>query len=230
MSEFEGRVVFVTGARGNLGAAVAAELSARGARLVCADAAPLEPASSADTLALGGLDLSQVAVAQQLVAAGLERFGRIDALVNTIGGFRMAEVGEGALADWDFLFTLNARIALVLSAAVIPAMAQRKYGRIVHVAAGAGLRAGAGIGVYSAAKASVLRIAEAIAEEQRDNGIACNCIMPSTIDTPQNRAAMPDEDHSRWVTPQAIARVAAFLASADAGPITGAAIPVVRRD
>lgn len=230
MSDFEGRVVLVTGARGNLGAAVAAELSARGARLVCADAAPLEAASSSDTLALGGLDLSQVSVAQQLVAAGLERFGRIDALVNTIGGFRMAEVGEGALADWDFLFTLNARIALVLSAAVIPAMAQRKYGRIVHVAAGAGQRAGAGIGVYSAAKASVLRIAEAIAEEQRDNGIACNCIMPSTIDTPQNRAAMPDEDHSRWVTPQAIARVAAFLASADAGAVTGVAIPVVRRD
>lgn len=230
MADFDGRVVLVTGARGNLGAAVAAELSARGARLVCADAAPLEAAQSADTLALGGLDLSQVAVAQQLVAAGLERFGRIDALVNTIGGFRMADVGEGALADWDFLFTLNARIALVLSAAVIPAMAQRKYGRIVHVAAGAGLRASAGISVYSAAKASVLRIAEAIAEEQRDNGIACNCILPSTIDTPQNRAAMPDEDHGRWVTPQSIAKVAAFLASVDAGSVTGAAIPVVRRD
>ena len=229
MGDFDGRVVLVTGARGNLGAAVAAELAARGARLVCADAAPLDTQSD-KILSIGGLDLAKPDVARQLAAASLERFGRIDALVNTIGGFRMAEVSEAALADWDFLFTLNARIALILSAAIIPAMAERKYGRIVHVAAGAGLRAGAGIGVYSAAKASVLRIAEAIAEEQRDHGIACNCVLPSTIDTPQNRAAMPDDDHSRWVTPQSIAKVAAFLASADAGAITGAAVPVVRRD
>jgi len=231
MTDFDGRVVLVTGARGNVGAAVAAELSRRGAKLVCGDAAPVDAAAqSAEVVALGGLDLAQPASAARLVAAGLDRFGRIDALVNTIGGFRMAPVSDAALADWDFLFAINARIALVLSAAVIPAMAERRYGRIVHIAAGAGLRAGASIGVYSAAKASVLRISEAIADEQRDHGIVCNCILPSTIDTPQNRAAMPNEDYSGWVTPAGIARVAAFLASADAGAITGAAVPVTRRD
>ena len=228
MRDFEERVVVVAGARGNLGAAVVAELVARGARVACVDAAPASGAT-ADVLEIGGLDLSQISDARAATDAVLNRFGRIDALVNTIGAFRMAPVGETALVDWDFLLSINARIALVTSAAVIPAMAERGYGRIVHVAAGAGLRAGALTGVYSAAKAAVLRISEAIAEEQRDHGIVCNCIVPSTIDTPQNRIAMPDADYSAWVEPASIAKVVAFLASDDAGAITGAAIPVTRR-
>ena len=228
MQDFTDRVVLVTGGRGNIGQAVVAELAARGARIVCADTAPAT-GGTADLLEIGGLDLSQMSDARATAAAALERFGRIDALVNTIGGFRMAPASEAALADWDFLFSINARIALITSAAVIPAMAERGYGRIVHVAAGAGLRAEALTGVYSAAKAAVLRISEAIAEEQRDRGIVCNCIMPSTIDTPQNRIAMPHADRRVWVKPASIAKVVAFLASEDAGAITGAAVPVTHR-
>ncbi len=229
MKNFAGQVVLVTGAHGNVGAAVVKELGARGASLVCGDAAPLSQQCPDNMVAIGGLDLSDPKDVGHLVAAGQERFGRIDALVNTIGGFRAAHVTNAALSDWDFLFSINARIALVVSAAVIPAMAARGYGRIVHVSAGAGLRAAGGTAVYSAAKASVIRIVEAIAEEQSDHGIVCNCILPSTIDTPQNRTAMPDADHGAWVTPSSIAKVAAFLASVDAGGVTGAAVPVVRR-
>ena len=229
------RVVIVTGAGGNLGAAVAAELNRQGASLVCVDYAAkalealeksLSPASG--LLTLSGLDLTKLEDAQKMVAAALDKFGRVDALVNTVGGFRMAPVVD-ALDDWDFLMNINARAALATSAAVAPVMKQRGFGRIVHIAAGAGNKGGAEMSVYSAAKAAVMRIAESLAEELSGDGVTVNCILPGTIDTPQNRAAMPDADTSRWVPPSDIAKVIAFLISDAAGAVTGAAIPVTRR-
>ena len=231
----DNRVVIVTGAGGNLGAAVATELNRRGASLVCVDYAAkalealetsLSPA--AGLLTLSGLDLTKLEDAQKMVAAALDKFGRVDALVNTVGGFRMAPVVD-ALDDWDFLMNINARAALATSAAVAPVMKQRGFGRIVHIAAGAGNKGGAEMSVYSAAKAAVMRITESLAEELSADGVTANCILPGTIDTPQNRAAMPDADTSRWVPPSDIARVIAFLISDAAGAVTGAAIPVTRR-
>jgi NAD(P)-dependent dehydrogenase (short-subunit alcohol dehydrogenase family) len=230
---FQSQCFIVTGAAGNLGAAVAGALAAQGADLVLANrseqtlakvAAGLPDASR--VLALAGVDLTKPEEAQRMVAAAIGRFGRIDGLVNTIGGFRMGRVADNALADWDFLMNLNARVALVTSAAVAPAMAARKYGRIVHVAAVAGLKGSAGLAAYSAAKAAVMRIVEALAEEHRADAITVNCVLPSTIDTPQNRAAMPDADTSLWVSPAAIADAIALLLTARARAITGAAIPV----
>ena len=229
------RVVIVTGAGGNLGAAVSAELNRQGASLVCVDYAAkalealeksLSPASG--LLTLSGLDLTKLEDAQKMVAAALDKFGRVDALVNTVGGFRMAPVVD-ALDDWDFLMNINARAALATSAAVAPVMKQRGFGRIVHIAAGAGNKGGAEMSVYSAAKAAVMRITESLAEELSADGVTVNCILPGTIDTPQNRAAMPDADTSRWVPPSDIAKVIAFLISDMAGAVTGAAIPVTRR-
>jgi len=231
----DNRVLIVTGAAGNLGAAVAVELNRRGARLVCVDyaAKALETLESslspaAGLLTLSGLDLTKLEDAQKMVAAALDKFGRVDALVNTVGGFRMAPA-EDALKDWDFLMNINARAALATSAAVAPAMKQRKFGRIVHIAAGAGMKGGAEMSVYSAAKAAVMRITESLAEELSADGVTANCILPGTIDTPQNRAAMPEADTSRWVPPSDIAKVIAFLISDEAGAVTGAAIPVTRR-
>lgn len=229
------QVIIATGAAGNLGAAVVAELARREARVVCVDASrerlvALEKAAAgAPLLLLDGLDLTKLDDAAKMAAATLERFGRIDGLVNTIGGFRMAPAGADALKDWDFLMDVNARAALATTAAVLPSMVARKYGRIVHIAAGAGHRGGPGLAVYSAAKAAVMRIVESIAEEHRMHGVVANCILPGTIDTPQNRAAMPDADAGAWVTPANIASVIAFLMSKEAGAITGAAIPVTQR-
>ena len=229
------RVVIVTGAGGNLGAAVTTELNWQGASLVCVDYAAqsleaveksLSPA--ADVLTLSGLDLTKLEDAQKMVAAALDKFGRVDALVNTVGGFRMAPAVD-ALKDWDFLMNINARAALATSAAVAPVMKQRGFGRIVHIAAGAGNKGGAEMSVYSAAKAAVMRITESLAEELSADGVTVNCVLPGTIDTPQNRAAMPDADTSRWVPPSDIARVIALLISEAAGSVTGAAIPVTRR-
>lgn len=233
--DLQDQVVIVTGAAGNLGAAVVAELVRRKARIAGTDASrerlvALENAiGGAQLLMLDGLDLTKLDDAAKMAATAVERFGRIDALVNTIGGFRMAPVGADALEDWDFLMDINARAALATTAAVIPAMLSRNYGRIVHIAAGAGHRGAPNLAVYSAAKSAVMRITESIAEEHRDHGITANCILPGTIDTPENRTAMPDADASAWVTPANIATVIAFLVSHEAGAITGASIPVTRR-
>ncbi len=233
-NQFQSRCFIVAGAAGNLGSAVAAEFAALGASLALLDRAapPLAelvgklPAST-QTLTLPGVDLTKPDDCAKMVAATLERFGRIDGLINTVGGFRMGRVAEDAAASWDFMMDINARAALVVSAAVVPAMAARKYGRIVHVAAGAGLKGSAGLAAYSASKAAVMRIVESLAEEHRADGVTVNCILPGTIDTPQNRAAMPGADTSSWVKPEAIARGIALLATTEAAVITGAAIPFV---
>ena len=154
-----------------------------------------------------------------------ERFGRIHALVNTVGGFRMGPVGEKGLEQWDALLSMNARTAYAISAAVLPAMLKASYGRIVHVAAAPGLKAGSRQAAYAASKAAVIRLTEALAAEHRAEKITANCILPGTIDTPDNRAAMPDADRSSWVSAASIAKLIAFLASDEGGVVTGAAIP-----
>jgi len=230
------RSIIVTGAAGNLGAATARVLARAGALLTLADTNPEHLDALAKSLEvkhppllIRGADVRTHDGCARIADETLQHFGRIDGLANTVGTFQMAPVAEGAADQWQLLMELNALSALRLSAAVAPAMKAQKYGRIVHVAAGAGLKAFAGASVYSASKAALIRITEAVSEEHKNDGICANCIMPSTIDTPQNRAAMPKADTSKWVQPDAIAKVIAFLLSPDAGPITGAAIPVFGR-
>ncbi|MBY0563306.1 MAG: SDR family NAD(P)-dependent oxidoreductase [Hyphomonadaceae bacterium] len=224
---FAGQVIIVTGAAGNLGMAIAALLAREGASLALADRRGA--ASISDTLAITGADVSTREGAQRIASETLARFGRIDGLANTVGTFKMANVVEDADKDWRMLMELNALSALLLSQAVLPAMTRQAYGRIVHIAAGAGLKAFAGASVYSASKAALIRVTEAIAEEHKAAGVTANCIAPGTIDTPQNRAAMPNADASKWVAPADIAAVAAFLLSREAGAVTGATIPVTGR-
>lgn len=230
--DFADQVVIVTGAGGNLGAAIAHKLGSRGAKLVLADqsAEALERVKAAlgraECLLLSGVDLRKEEDANRIVKEAVTYFGRVDALANTVGTFRMGRIGEDAAEHWQMLMDLNALSALLISKAALKAMSARSYGRILHVAAGAGLKGAAGMSAYSASKAALMRVCEALAEEARSVGVTANCILPSTIDTPQNRAAMPDADTSVWVKPEAIANVAAFLLSADAASVTGAAVPV----
>jgi NAD(P)-dependent dehydrogenase (short-subunit alcohol dehydrogenase family) len=130
------------------------------------------------------------------------------------------------LADWDFLFGINLRTTLLCCRAVIPQMLKQSSGRIVNVASRDGLGASAGYAAYSASKSAVLRLTESLAGELKTSNINVNAIMPGTIDTPQNRAAVPNGDYSKWVPPEAIAEVLAFLASDASRAINGAAIPV----
>lgn len=224
--------VIVTGAAGNLGRAITARLAGEGVNLVCVDrttealdALVQSLPSEGKVLTFAEADLSDPAVAQAMVEAAVDCFGGIDGLINTVGGFATGPVGGDILGQWDQMMGLNARIALVTTIAVLPVMQAARYGRIVHIAAAPGLKAGANQAAYAASKAAVLRLTESIAAEHRANRITANCILPGTIDTPQNRAAMPDAKVSEWVSPESIARLIAFLVSPEAAVVTGAAIP-----
>lgn len=224
--------ILITGAAGNLGAAVARLLAGQGARLALAERSAEKLSAlvatlpkGANALELAGVDLGDPNAAADMVEKITGRFGGLDALVNTVGGFSMGRVATEAVGQWDAMMNANARVALVLSAAVLPVMREAKYGRIVHIAAQPGLKAGAGVAAYAASKAALLRLTEAIAEEHRKDGITANCVLPGTIDTPQNRAAMPDAKTDGWVKPEAIAGLIAFLVSEQSGVVTGGAIP-----
>jgi NAD(P)-dependent dehydrogenase (short-subunit alcohol dehydrogenase family) len=156
-----------------------------------------------------------------------QRFGRIDVLCNLAGGFRMgAPVHETSDKDWDFLFNLNARTVLNMAKAVVPGMIKSGGGKIVNVGAYAAQKGAARMGAYIASKSAVIRLTETMAAELREQNINVNCVLPTIIDTPENRAAMPDADPRKWVAPQDLAAVVLFLASDAARAIHGAAIPV----
>ncbi len=162
-----------------------------------------------------------------MARTAIERFGRIDVLCNIAGGFRMGEaVHETSDANWNFLFDLNARTVLHAVRAVVPRMIEGGGGKVVSVAAAAGLKGEAHKGAYCASKSVVIRLTEAMAAELREKGINVNCVLPTIIDTPDNRAAMPGADPARWVSPQDLANAILFLSSDAARAVHGAALPV----
>ena len=231
------QVVIITGAVGNLGAATARAFQMAGDKTVLVDRSQdklrdvfSSLASSPDHLLAGGVDVSDPASLGKLVADGLARFGRIDVLVHTVGAWRGGKpVHEDDLANWDFLFNVNLRTTLLCCRAVIPQMLKQGRGKIITVASRDGLKGSAGYAAYSASKSAVLRLAESLADELKASNINVNCILPGTIDTPQNRVAQPGADFTKWVEPAAIADVIRFLASDASRAINGAAIPVFGR-
>jgi NAD(P)-dependent dehydrogenase (short-subunit alcohol dehydrogenase family) len=229
-----GTVVVITGAFGALGSAVARAFSQAGARLALIDlslptAEIQRDFGGAGHMVLGGADLADVDGTRKAMAAIAMRFGGIDVLVNVAGGFRWEKIEDGDIGTWDSLYTMNLRSAVVATRSALPAMLERGAGRIINIGAGAAGKAGLGMGAYAASKAGVQRFTEALAEELKDRNITVNAILPGIIDTPRNRLDMPQADFTRWVSPEAIAKVIMFLASAEAAPVTGAAIPVFGR-
>jgi NAD(P)-dependent dehydrogenase (short-subunit alcohol dehydrogenase family) len=223
------RVFAVTGGFGSLGRALAGVLGAQGARVALVDRAQAPSGMQPDdrVLWLGGMDLGVAPAVQACFEQVMQRWQRIDGLVNVAGGFGWQTVAEGSLETWDRLYAMNLRSAVAASQAVLPHL--RAGGRIVNIGALAAVKAAAGMGAYAASKAGVMRLTEALADELKDRHITVNAVLPSIIDTPANRADMPDAEFDRWVTPQALGRVVAFLLSDDAGAITGACLPVAGR-
>ena len=224
------RVALVTGAAGNLGQAVARHLRSRGDRLVLfdRDEGRLRSLFGGDPFyLLMSPDLTDASAVQETVRAVLARADRIDVLCNLAGGFRMGEqVHETGDDTWNFLCDLNVRSVLHMCRAVVPGMLAQGRGRIVNVAAAAAQRGVARMGAYTASKSAVIRLTETMAAELRGRGIHVNCVLPTILDTPENRAAMPDADVSQWIRPEDAARVIGFLASDDAVAVSGAAIPL----
>ncbi len=158
------------------------------------------------------------------------RPGRIRAHVHQVGGYLDgAPIADMDMADWDRQFQLNLRSAALALRAVLPSMVERGQGRAVAVSSRAAHRPFAGAAAYAASKAGVIALVEAASEEVKRSGVCVNCVLPSVIDTPANRAAQPDADPSRWVRPEEIGAVIAFLCSREASAVTGAAIPVYGR-
>ena len=225
----KGKCVVITGAFGTLGSAVVRAAQAVGARVAAIDRAAAPAGGSADALLIGGVDLADASAAKATLDHIAQTFGGLDALVNIAGAFRWETLAAGNLDTWDLLYRVNLRTAAATSQAAIPHLIARGGGRIVNVGANGAVKAAAGMGAYAASKSGVARLTEALAEELKDHRITVNAVLPSTIDTPPNRADMPKADFDRWVKPEQLADVIVFLLSDRASAITGALLPVVGR-
>lgn len=231
--EMEGKVVIVTGAGapGQMGYRLAELLLARGASVVLT-ARGVEVERSARELggeaaAIGvAADLADPAAAERVVATALREFGRLDVLINVAGGLTVIKpLSETTPEEWTRELERNARTAFVMSRAALPALRESR-GAIVNFASPAGLRARAGIGAYSAAKAAVVAQTRALALEERGHGVRVNAVAPGMIDTEQNRAAVTEPEQVAWVTREEVAEVVLFLASAKGAGVNGATIEV----
>jgi NAD(P)-dependent dehydrogenase (short-subunit alcohol dehydrogenase family) len=218
---------------GNLGRAVARAFEVADFRVAVIDHGAVSEAEAAKTsdryLPVGQIDLTQFAQAEHAMNTIAGKLGRIDVLVNIAGAFRWQTLADGDITGWDQMYDINLKTAVTASKAALPSILKSDTGRIINIGAGAAAKAAAGMGAYAASKSGVLRLTESLSEEVKDRGITVNAVLPGTIDTPQNRKAMPKADTSKWVPPEAIADVVVFLASEGARAITGAAIPVFGR-
>jgi NAD(P)-dependent dehydrogenase (short-subunit alcohol dehydrogenase family) len=220
------RVIVVTGGHGVLGRSVVEAALAQGLKVAVIDHAE-EPAPEG-ALELGGVDLTDPAAAARAIEAVVARFGRLDALLNIAGGF-VWQTADDATPAWDRMHALNLTTALNASRAALAHLKASPEGRIVNVGANGALKAAAGMGAYAASKAGVHRLTESLAEELKDTTVTVNAVLPSILDTEQNRKDMPGADPAKWVQPADLARVMLFLAGPDSRAITGALIPVTGR-
>ena len=229
--EFTNQTVVVTGAAGSLGSTVAELFFRAGANLALVDI-NLDRLQHprwhrAKHVGMFETDLTDVNSVNNSVNQIIDRFKQIDCLANIAGGFKMGPmVHETPVNDWDFMMNMNAKSVFLMCRAVVPHMLEKKKGKIVSVAARAAVEGKAKMAPYCVSKAAVITMTQSLAAEHKMNNINVNCILPGTIDTPQNRADMPDADFSNWVPTTDLANEILHLCSEQAKGVTGAAVPV----
>ena len=224
----------VAGGTGGLGRAVSLAFLKEGAELIVTyvisqDFDLLKTAAGTDASRLEGrhVDITDENAVQQLVDGIVAKHGRLDLLVNAVGGYAGGiKLWEMNTKTFDQMLALNLRSGYVLSGAAAKAMLKQGKGAIVNIAAKAALDHGAGASAYSASKAAALALMDSLAADLKGSGVRVNSVLPSIIDTEANRKAMPDADFAKWLKPEDIARVILFLCSNEARVIHGAAIPV----
>jgi NAD(P)-dependent dehydrogenase (short-subunit alcohol dehydrogenase family) len=239
MEKLEDRVAIVTGGTGALGRAVVENFLVAGARVavpwVVQDEVPLLQHHLAgrfpdSQIMLSRSDVGEESQVAKLVEAALARFGRIDILVNLVGGFWGGKpISETSTAEWDAMFALNLRTAFLCCRAVVPIMQKNRYGRIVSVTSRSGLSGAGDFAAYAVAKGAIATLTASLAEEVLADGVIVNAVAPSTIDTEANRKAMPKAKHENWVKPADIAAAIAYLCSEDCRVTSGAVVPVYGR-
>lgn len=220
----DGKVVLIAGGSGALGQTVVPAFTRAGAQVITADRHV--PSVLIASGAAMKADVADEADVQRLVNDVVRKAGRIDALINLVGGFATGRVEETDAALWQRMLTINVTAAFLLSKAVLPHMVARGTGRIVHVAAWAAVDPFPGAAAYIVSKSSLLALIKVLALELNGSGVTVNGVLPNTIDTPANRASMPQTDPSTWTKPESIADTLVFLASEEARQISGAAIPI----
>jgi NAD(P)-dependent dehydrogenase (short-subunit alcohol dehydrogenase family) len=230
MPSFTGRSVLVTGATGALGSAVVEAFLEAGAT-VTAVARKVADQEERERLRWFAADLTKTDGAEEAAAAAVEHGGKLDVLAHVLGGFAGgAPTFETDDATWDKMIALNLRAAFVTVRAALPKMLDNGYGRIVAVGSRVGVETVPGLSAYAVSKAGLNALIRTVAEENRDNNITANAVLPSVIDTPDNRHAMADADYDRWVKPEALAAHIVWLASEEARDVTGALLPVYGRE
>lgn len=233
MKRLEGKAAIITGGTGGLGKAVLAEFLSQGAYVLStyrSDRELEECRSISDEygtrVAFGRADVTKASDVAEAALKAVEKFSKIDILVNVVGGFSQSPLIETDEDAWDRMMDMNLKSAFLCSKAVIPHMMRQGRGSIVNIASRPALKGSPKLSAYGASKAGVLNLTQSLAEELREHNINVNAVIPGTMDTPGNRHSMPDADFTRWVTPEDVARVIAFLCSDDARAVSGAAIPV----
>jgi NAD(P)-dependent dehydrogenase (short-subunit alcohol dehydrogenase family) len=229
-----GRVAIVTGGTGALGQAVTRRFLRAGATVCIPYVVPEElralrgslPPELLARLHVVEADITDEPAFDEFVKGVLAAHRRIDILVNGVGGFQGGDLVATPLARWNHMIALNLTSAVIGCRGVLPAMIAGRYGRIVSISSRAVVPPMGGFIAYTVAKAAVLTLTQALAQEVKSSGITVNAVLPSTMDTPANRTAMPDADRSQWVQPDAVAAVIAFLASEAAGAVSGAGVAV----
>lgn len=222
--DLQDRIILVTGGTGSLGRGVLTELRAANATVISTAHRPTP--APLEGVEVQVADLRDPNEAVPLVERIIARHERIDGLVCLVGGFTGGTFIQTDHQTWHEMVELNLNTAVIAARAVLPGMTERGYGRIVTVGSRPAIDPTPNTAAYAAAKAAVVAMTRSLGRELRGTGVTANCILPSTIDTPQNRESMPRADPSRWVTPAEIGRVVTFLVSDAAGVIRGAAIPV----
>lgn len=220
----EGKVVLIAGGSGALGRTIVPAFLAAGGRVVTADRNPSTDHSD-ERLALKA-DVTDEADVHRLVDEVIRRLGRVDVLVNLVGGFASGRVEDTDVALWQRMLTTNLTAAFLLSKAVLRQMVTGGTGRILHVAAWAAVEPFPGAAAYIVAKSGLLALINVLALELKGSGVTVNAVLPTTIDTPANRASMPEADPATWTRPESIAETLLFLASDEAAQINGAAVPI----
>ena len=237
MDVFKDQVVVVSGAAGALGRQVVRAFLEQGAVVCALDRGEGRLAKHAMSAHTSGhleivekMDLSQDDMISALIGQVHQEVGEVDILVNTVGGFTSGQqVHELSAASWQQMLTVNVIPFLNLTRAFVPDLIKKQKGKVITIGSKAALKGSANNGAYAASKGALLRLTESMAAELVDKNIQVNCVLPGTIDTPANRAEMPEADFSKWVAPEKIAEVILCLASSASDAITGAVIPVYGR-
>ena len=224
---FSGKVALVAGGTGALGRAVSLALRQEGAHVIVTYRKPDALDALGNSVEARRVDAADEAAVGELIAKIVAQHRRLDVLVNAVGGYAGgAKLWEQEAGVLDRMLAQNLRSGYALSRAAVRVMLKQGRGTIVNVAAKAALDHPAGAAAYAASKAAALALLDSLAAELKGTGVRVNSILPSIIDTPANRQAMPKADFAKWPKPEEIARVILFLCSDDAAAVHGAAIPV----